>query len=526
MPNIVPLDMPAAYWREKAQRARRAGNAVEAVRLYRAALRKYDDSQTRRELAETYADMRALSVSDRLYVENLARDASDADSLYGLARNRSLAGDQRTMADLLDLYLRIAPCGPLSDQARDILWRMPREPMQPRRMRRAQVLCDQAMDHANDWQAALKIARHSWKRGKTAECAQLLCELYHRAGKTEKALAYACAACDMKPEGLEMRLQLAQALYLNDMPEACRAALKSAQRLCLHADQQALYCQYAIGMGYAELAVELMEPRVSKYPNSTDALLLLALALQANRQDEARVRELLRRVAMLDEDDLLPRALLDVPWDGSENDEDASRRIQMKISEIFLERLENETDIHRGLVQMMRLPMPGLFGLAVQTFIQRGDALGLRLVLIEHEMAPMQYAAILHALEEMGSPMPCFARVRGRLCLLPQKIKPPYDADLHELIRRQIHLLRGRVPLGVVVREMPSAWRRLPESARKHCAQARDDVWMTAFAAYLLMKSGREETAHAYIRRSRRPMRVQRAYMQLIRRSNTIHEVY
>ena len=45
MPNIVPLDMPAAYWRDKAKHASRAGDYPEAVRLFRAALRKHDDGR-------------------------------------------------------------------------------------------------------------------------------------------------------------------------------------------------------------------------------------------------------------------------------------------------------------------------------------------------------------------------------------------------------------------------------------------------------------------------------------------------
>ena len=90
MPNIVPLDMPAAYWRDKAKHASRAGDYPEAVRLFRAALRKHDDNAIRRELAATYADMHSFLAADRLYMENLARDPADVDSVYGLARSRRI----------------------------------------------------------------------------------------------------------------------------------------------------------------------------------------------------------------------------------------------------------------------------------------------------------------------------------------------------------------------------------------------------------------------------------------------------
>ena len=140
MPNIVPLDMPAAYWRDKAKHASRAGDYPEAVRLFRAALRKHDDNAIRRELAATYADMHSFLAADRLYMENLARDPADVDSVYGLARSRSLAGDERAMAEILDTYLRAAPCGEQADHARDILWRLPKAEKEPPRMHRAGAL--------------------------------------------------------------------------------------------------------------------------------------------------------------------------------------------------------------------------------------------------------------------------------------------------------------------------------------------------------------------------------------------------
>ncbi len=175
MPDIIPLDLPAAYWRGRARQAQRVGSYSEAARLYRAALRKRDDNAIRRDLAQVYADMRCLTASDRLYMENLARDTEDTDSLYGLARNRSLAGDERGMADLLDLYLRLAPCGEQADRARDILWQQPREGAAPRRLRRAETLFHQALDVRDHPIESLRRARRSWQRGKTADTARLLC---------------------------------------------------------------------------------------------------------------------------------------------------------------------------------------------------------------------------------------------------------------------------------------------------------------------------------------------------------------
>ena len=56
MPDVIPMQMTAAFWRGKAQRAQRSGDLPEAIRLYRAALRVQESSGVRRELAQVYAD--------------------------------------------------------------------------------------------------------------------------------------------------------------------------------------------------------------------------------------------------------------------------------------------------------------------------------------------------------------------------------------------------------------------------------------------------------------------------------------
>ena len=172
MPDIIPLEMNFAYWRQKAQQAQRTGNLREAARLYRAALRQHDSNALRRELAQVYADMRCMAASDRLYHENLAHDAGDADSLFGLARNCSLKGDGRGMSALLDQYLRMAPCGEQADQARDILWQQPRDPKPAPRTCRAETLFNQAADVQDDKELMAIFTRtygsgekrDSWKR--------------------------------------------------------------------------------------------------------------------------------------------------------------------------------------------------------------------------------------------------------------------------------------------------------------------------------------------------------------------------
>ena len=280
MPDIIPLDLPASYWRGRGQQAQRGGNSREAVRLYRTALRKHADSALRRDLAQAYADLMCLSASDRLYLENLAQDAGDTDSLYGLARNRSLAGDERQMADLLDLYLRLAPCGEKADRARDILWQLPRDTARPQRLRRAEARCRQAEDARMQPARSLRLARQSWQRGKTPEAARLLCQLYLGLRQNKKALRYALAACRLAPEDLNARQLLAVAMYENHYPQGCRAALRQAAALCRDLDQLPLFTGCAMSLDAADLAVELLDTWLKKYPASADLMLLQAMALR------------------------------------------------------------------------------------------------------------------------------------------------------------------------------------------------------------------------------------------------------
>ena len=511
MPTIVSLDMPSAYWKEKAQRARRAGDWDEAVRLYRAALRKNDDAATRRELAEVFAQMRSYAVSCRIYLQNLALDANDTDSLYGLARNYSLMGDENSMADLLDLYLRLAPCGEKADAARDILWRMPRPKKEKKRLRRAHTLYFQALDRMNEPEEAFQIAKAAWQRGHLPETAQLLSELYLRRGKTDKALELASFASQQMPDEMPVRLLLASALHVKGLHNACRAALHEAEKRCQNHAQVALYCQQAMLLGCADMAVEAMEKRAEEAPGSAETLLLLVLALRALGGQEERVQKLLHTIASIDEEDQLVRALIEVPLEEGDSDQTHSLRLLQFMSE---------------LLRLMRVPLPGVKEFAIRLMLRLQDEEALRLSLVEDDIPSPVVWKIVSALRKMDSPMPCFAKVDGKVCLLPPRERPPYDADLHDLVRDLLRELKDQVELNVLTRCVPAAWRMLPESARKHYSEEKDDVWRSAFAAYALLCAGNAEAAEARIAKSRRPLRVGRAYMQLIRRTKETHEVH
>ena len=526
MPEIIPLDMPAAYWRGKAQQARRAGSPREAVRLYRAALRKHGENAIRRELAEVYADMRCLSASDRLYLENLARDAGDADSVFGLARNRSLAGDERTMADLLDLYLRMAPCGEQADRARDILWQLPREGNTPRRLHRAQARFRQAADVQSQPRESLRRARQSWRRGRLPENARLLSQLYLQLGQYGKAMQYAGEACRMAPEDLTARQLLAAALHGAGLDHACRQAMLRAADMCRTMDQLPGYCACAVSLGQSDLAVKKTEEMLERFPDSADLMLLLAVALRDMPGQEERARQLAESAAALDEENPAIQMLLEDP--GS----DPLTRLLQQLRRIGERAAEAGTDgdmsdaLRGEVLRAMRLPVPGLTEAALHLFMQAGDALGLRLVLLEGGLPPMLYGLAISTLQEMGEPMPCLARVEGRLMQVPPRTRPPYDPDLQELIHVLLRRLPEQVELDRVTREVPPLWRQLPISARRHCAQSRDEVWPDAFAAYLILRCGDSAAAREEIQKNACPRRTGRAFMQLIRRSKQPYEVH
>lgn len=528
MPDIVSLDMPAAYWRGKAQQAQRAGNPREAVRLYRAALRKHDDNGIRRELAGVYGDMRCLMASDRLLLENLARDAGDADSLYGLARNRSLAGDERAMADLLDLYLRLAPCGEQADQARDILWQLPREGRAPKRKNRALARFRQAVDAQAEPVRGLRLARQSWSRGKTAETARLLSQLYLQLDQKKQALRYALIACRMSPEDMVARQLLATALHENGMEHGSRAAMKQAAGLCKTLDQLPVFCSCALYLGQGALAAELVEQKLTEYPDSADLMLLLATVLHEVPGRRGHAADMARAAKQLDEDNVMSSLLEHAGANLLAEQVALAMRQLQRLGEIGgADSAEEAAErMHGELIRTMRLPIPGMAETAVRLFLKNGDALGLRMAMVENELSSLLYGVILSYMQDAGQPLPCFARVDGRLMLVPPKLRPPYDADLHALIQTLLRDLPESVTLDSVVREVPPLWRRLPLSAKRHFAQSADDIWPAAFSAYLILRGSGSEQARARLKKSRCPRRAGRAFMQLIRRSNKPYEVH
>ena len=91
----------------------------------------------------------------------------------------------------------------------------------------------------------------------------------------------------------------------------------------------------AMTLDFPDLAEEMMEQRLREWPCSVEYLLLLALALYAQGKDQEREKSVLRRAEMLDEDDYMARALLEMPWHDGPQDP----RQMMKQSIRFMENM-------------------------------------------------------------------------------------------------------------------------------------------------------------------------------------------
>ena len=112
-----------------------------------------------------------------------------------------------------------------------------------------------------------------------------------------------------------------------------------------------------------------MEQRLREWPCSVEYLLLLALALYAQGKDQEREKSALRRAEMLDEDDHMARALLEMPWHDGPQDPRQMMKQSVRFMENMAEMAGGEEDdpqhLHKQLVALMRLPMPGMPEMAV-----------------------------------------------------------------------------------------------------------------------------------------------------------------
>ena len=291
-----------------------------------------------------------------------------------------------------------------------------------------------------------------------------------------------------------------------------------------------MFCGCAISLEQADLAAEQVEKWLAKYPDSADLMILLALTLREKGGEEDRVRALAEAAEALDSENPTPRMLRDHPEKADYSPQQQFKEILNRLH-LFNESITTgDPDtlaerLHNGMVQLMRAPLPGMLETVIPLMMKNEDTLGLRMALTEFELPPMLGGSILGYLDTHGVELPVFMQAEGRMILAPQAPRPPYDPDLHDLIRRLLRELPESIPLSDVVREVPPLWRRLPVSAQRHCAQSRDGIWPAAFTACLLARQS-GAAAQEYIQKSRHPRRVRRAYMQLIRRSKRPYEVH
>ena len=129
-------------------------------------------------------------------------------------------------------------------------------------------------------------------------------------------------------------------------------------------------------------------------------------------------------------------------------------------------------------------------------------------------------------LQRMHSIEPYLAHQEGHYFFLPEKVRPPYDADLHALIRSLLRLMRPYPPMDFILRCVPPAWESLPEGTRRYSSRSTDNLWAHAFAALVCCQSGIPNKAQSFIDQSCHPRRCARLFRRLLRRNHVLYEVH
>jgi len=520
---IISMNMPSSYWLDKARKSRRGTDTVETVRLYRESLRLHDSAPVRRELAEIYIEAGCFTVADRILFRNICEDATDGESLFALSKCRSALGDKESMAELLDLYIRRHPCGQKADQARDILWHMPRTQGTPRGCHRALTCYDQSIGKKTG--EALKLLQKSYSLKKTGLCAGALCDINLHKAMPKKALRYALDACRLEPELLEHRLRLAACFHAAGMQNSVRKTLECAMALCTTPNDVMSLCRLACAINCPDPAIELGEKWVDKYPYSADLLLTLAAALRYKNTDTDKALSLLRLAHRMDDQHVFVSAMLGLDW-SEKASADPTDGLREQLNRLLAEKTSDTSlSPQQMMLGLLDLPIPETAIPAAGLFLQTRFEEGLRTLLVRDDLPEALGQIILITLEDMGVEPPFFGRIDGHFCFLPVKPRPPYDADLHDLVRRLIKLFKSDAPIGEICAKVPAAWRRLPESARVHYARRTDDVWLYAFAAFVCCCSGRPQEADGFLDKCLHPRRCRRAYMMLLRRNHILYEM-
>lgn len=312
MSNIVSLNMPAAYWLDKARHARSAVDPSDAIRFYTAAIRQ-DSDVARLELAELYIELGCFSAAERCLLHNLQKSAHDVNSFFALGRCHNALGDIEAMAELFDLFLRLFPSGAKSDAARDILWHLPRRAPVARHTHRAAALFNQSTSRSQN--AALKLLLKSYKIRPTAPAAGAICEVFLQMRLTSQAIRYGYEAIRLDPSYADHRLHLACCLEAAGLHRSAALTLQEAEKYCDTPYKALRLCSCAIQLNQFDVELTVSEKWRKKYPFSAEFLQMHLASLRADLSLWGQALSLLPLARTIDPEDLALQAYAAMDWD-------------------------------------------------------------------------------------------------------------------------------------------------------------------------------------------------------------------
>lgn len=299
--KVVPFERPADYWAHRARRHRSLDRSPDKARLLRKALEKSGDPQMALELSALYLSMDCYTAAERYLLRAAVTGGLTGELCYLMGCCALNRGAEELGEAALDASLRLDPDGPYAEQAQDVLETYPwswEKPLPGRA--RAEVYCRRAR-RALLWgrrEEALLLARKSWRRGKTRDCAYLLGTLL----PPVQGIPYLKAGLRMGPDRPAGHFFLAVAYFQQGKPRRARAEMERAYPLCDTLGAVQHFLDAAERAGCLDMALRLVDEKLQRIPLSADCLRLKYLCLRRMGRDE-QARRILETLLEIDPDD-------------------------------------------------------------------------------------------------------------------------------------------------------------------------------------------------------------------------------
>ncbi len=285
--KVVPFERPAAYWAVRARRHRAPDSRGDKARLLRKALEKSGDPALALELCGIYGEMDCYTAAEKCLFHAALNGGITGEVCFQIACCAFNRGDEALAEAALDGSLRLDPDGPCSEQAQDILETYPWTYDAPLPGRaRSDTLCRRARNAlaAGDETQALKLAQRAWRKGKSKDAAWLLGALL----PPKKGIGYLRQGLILSGGMPEGYFALADALAHLGRTEEARSALADALPRCDTLRRCEGFCLAAWRSGAEDMALELIEEKLRRMPQSVDYLRLKYLCLmRLGRKDQA-----------------------------------------------------------------------------------------------------------------------------------------------------------------------------------------------------------------------------------------------